>query len=151
MRSQSKALAYASYKYQGTVLPKHIRTQPLKRLERSVRKHGLAMKRNSIKNDINDIKKISSMFPKTVNEALNFEETEEYGAEPEMEDDMEMEEEPQSSAMDVAAFLDDIRKKALRGMAELADNPESPEYQQLKKVWSLVDRKPEPQNPQQVA
>jgi hypothetical protein len=37
-------------------------------------------------------------------------------------------------------LIDDIRKTALRAMADLADDPESPEYENLKRIWSLCDR-----------
>ena len=37
-------------------------------------------------------------------------------------------------------LIDNIRKQALRAMADLADNPESPEYENLKRIWSLCDR-----------
>ena len=119
------------------------------------------MKKNTTNANLHEIRKITSKLPKTINEALNFEgamgeeENEELlydDSEMGMEHNLEekpMKEEP--VGMDVAAFLDDIRKKALKGMAELAEYPESPEYQQLKKVWSLVDKKPEQQNPQQTA
>ena len=115
------------------------------------------MKKNTTKANLHEIKKITSKLPKTINEALDFEgtlgeENEELlydDSEMDMEEEAPIEEKP--AGMDVAAFLDDIRKKALKGMAELAEYPESPEYQQLKKVWSLVDKKPEQQNPQQTA
>lgn len=115
------------------------------------------MKKNTTKANLHEIKKITSKLPKTINEALDFEgtlgeENEELlydDSEMDMEEEAPIREEP--AGMDVAAFLDDIRKKALKGMAELAEYPESPEYQQLKKVWSLVDKKPEQQNPQQTA
>lgn len=112
------------------------------------------MKKNSIKESIMEINKVSAMFPKTLNEALNFNEAENYEMGPEMDEepieDVPMEEE-QPKGMDVTAFVDDIRKQSLRGMAELADNPESEEYQILKKIWQICDKKPEqqPQRPMQ--
>jgi hypothetical protein len=56
--------------------------------------------------------------------------------------------------MDVMAFVDDIRKKSLKGMAQLAENPDDERYQLLKKIWQICDKKPEqqqqqPNNPQQ--
>lgn len=48
----------------------------------------------------------------------------------------------------VATFFDDIRKKSLLGMAELADYPNSMEYEQMKKLWQLCDKKPEPKQGQ---
>ena len=69
-------------------------------------------------------------MPKTINEAINFSEGSDS-------DDMDVPTEPEmeyvpaqkpmdnnGSEMDVMAFIDDIRKKSLKGMAQLADNPE---------------------------
>jgi len=106
------------------------------------------MSKSTTRNNINEIKKIASKMPKTLAEALNFNE-EEY-------DDVEMmdaeepiqEPAPREEGMDVMKFVDDIRKQALRGMAQLADNPEDERYQILKKIWQICDKKPE-QNPQQ--
>ena len=49
-------------------------------------------------------------------------------------------------------LVDTIRKMALKGMGELAENPESEEYQILKKVWQFCEKKPsnnQNQNPAQ--
>jgi len=112
-----------------------------------------------IKQNINEIKKISAKFPKTIKEALNFNEADdsiETMDEPTMEPDNHQEEpivnkpnepkEMESVGMNVAEFVDDIRKKALRGMAELADNPDDEKYQLLKKIWAICDKKPEQQS-----
>lgn len=111
------------------------------------------MKKNTMKTNINQIRKISSKMPKTINEAINFNETDDMdmemmddepmGGEPMGDEPME---EPQSdSGMDVMAFVDDIRKKSLKGMAQLADNPDDERYQLLKKIWQICDKKPEQQ------
>ena len=42
-------------------------------------------------------------------------------------------------------IVDDIRKKSLKGMAQLADNPDDERYQLLKKIWQICDKKPEQQ------
>lgn len=106
--------------------------------------------RKEIKNDIEEIKKVSAKFPKTLNEALQFndlEETENID-EPQIEEPAHHEPqlEHESSSMDVMAFVDDIRKKSLKGMAELADNPDDEKYQLLKKIWQICDKKPEQQS-----
>lgn len=97
------------------------------------------------KNSINEIKKMTQKFPHTLKETIEYEcnqnennnlDNDEYREELEPEKETAPE-------MDVASFVDDIRKKALRGMAQLADNPESEEYQLLKKIWITTDRKPE--------
>lgn len=114
------------------------------------------MKKNNIQKNIASMKKISSKMPKSINEAINFNESEDIDLD--MMDDEPMEEpmnepieapmeepEPKASGMDVMAFVDDIRKKSLKGMAELAENPDDERYQLLKKIWQICDKKPEQQ------
>lgn len=109
------------------------------------------MKKNTIKNNIKHLETISSRMPKTINEAINFNEDDDMdmmddelmGDEPMSDEPME---EPQAdTGMDVMAFVDDIRKKSLKGMAQLADNPDDERYQLLKKIWQICDKKPEQQ------
>ena len=110
-----------------------------------------AMKK-TVKTNITEMQNIVKNMPKTINEVLKFEggddelgyEDEEIPVEePEAE---EITEEPkEESGMDVMAFVDDIRKKSLKGMASLADNPDDERYQLLKKIWQICDKKPEQQ------
>lgn len=105
------------------------------------------MKKNTVKENINKMKVVSSKMPKSINEALNFED---YDGGDEMMGDEEMmdnheEERHEDAGMDVMAFVDDIRKKSLKGMAQLADNPDDERYQLLKKIWQICDKKPEQQ------
>ena len=105
------------------------------------------MKKNTVKENINKMKVVSSKMPKSINEALNFED---YDGGDEMIGDEEMmdnhtEERHEDAGMDVMAFVDDIRKKSLKGMAQLADNPDDERYQLLKKIWQICDKKPEQQ------
>ena len=125
------------------------------------------MKR-TIKEDINDIKRFTSVMPKTLNETIGFNESvpmqemEEPIEEPEQEIPAHEEPEEAPSGMDVKAFIDDIRKKSLKGMAQLADNPDDPNYDTLKKIWQICDKayndqkggqmmQPQQQQPQQPA
>ena len=55
------------------------------------------------------------------------------------------EESEDGDALNVEQFVDDIRKKSLRGMAQLAENPDDERYQLLKKIWQICDKKPEQQ------
>ena len=55
------------------------------------------------------------------------------------------EEKGEGDALNVEQFVDDIRKKSLRGMAQLAENPDDERYQLLKKIWQICDKKPEQQ------
>ena len=41
--------------------------------------------------------------------------------------------------------IGDWGKKSLKGMAQLADNPDDERYQLLKKIWQICDKKPEQQ------
>lgn len=108
------------------------------------------MKKTNIKQNINEIKKISSKFPKSLNEALNFNEVEDDNEEIGFEDEEEPEvmherepkiEQPMNNASQKAKkLIDDIRKMSLRAMAELADTPQSAEYEALKRIWQLTDK-----------
>ena len=108
------------------------------------------MKKTTINENIKQLQKISSKMPKTINEAITFEDDGEDVmnggdiADDEMIDEPQPEE-PQDNGMDVMAFVDDIRKKSLKGMAQLADNPDDERYQLLKKIWQICDKKPEQQ------
>ena len=106
------------------------------------------MKKNTMKTNIENIKRMSSKMPKNINEAINFNEDDDLDMdmmddEP-MGDDMDFhEEEPidePSSDMGADALLSDIRKKAINGMAKLADTPEDPNYEMLKKIFLMLDK-----------
>jgi hypothetical protein len=96
------------------------------------------------------MKTLVNKMPKTINEILSFEGDDEMG---EFEDEMpeeepEVEKEPETKGdepMDIMGFVDDIRKKSLKGMASLAETPEDERYQLLKKIWQICDKKPEQQ------
>ncbi len=113
--------------------------------------------KKTVKKDITEMKSLVKNMPKTINEIINFEgddaSLEGYDEEIPEEgplDEPEVEEEPdQITASEHAAqLIDDIRKKALRAMADLADTPEDENYIMLKKVWQMTDRKPEQQQNQ---
>lgn len=103
------------------------------------------MKKNTIKTNITQLKKISSKLPKTINEAINFNEDDDM----EMIDDEPMGDEPmggepvisqETENMNADELLSDIRKKALKAMANLADTPEDPNYEVLKKIFMMLDK-----------
>ena len=75
-------------------------------------------------------------------EAMNFCEDDEMGIdEPEMgEEPMQMDSELEGT---VESYVDHIRKYSLNGLSALCDNPESEEYQMLKKIFQMCDKKPE--------
>ena len=112
----------------------------------------------NVKDSLKKMKSLVKHMPKTINEAIDFNDDEmdinnNYeGAAPEIEEadaenvmgGMETEENVMNGASERAKqLIDDIRKKALRAMAELADTPEDENYIMLKKVWQMTDRKPE--------
>lgn len=116
------------------------------------------MAKKNIRKDINEITKISRNIP-TLMETIHFSperEREMY----EEDDDFEMEpeldmEEPQTemptqepemmeeAPMQGKEIVDQIRKMALKAMAELADNTEDSYYSVLKKIWQMADKNPE--------
>jgi hypothetical protein len=105
--------------------------------------------KKTVKESINEMKNMVEKMPKTINETLNFEgDDEELGAygDENMEDEpMEKPEDKGEESMDIMAFVDDIRKKSLKGMASLAETPDDERYQLLKKIWQICDKKPEQQ------
>jgi hypothetical protein len=88
----------------------------------------------------------SRLMPKSIKEAIDFDSDEALVRDD--EEDIEPEEHapaqtPSEGKLNVEEFVDGIRKQALKGMAQLADAPESGEYQILKKIWQICDKKPE--------
>ena len=110
------------------------------------------MKKSFI-NDIDEINANISSVEKMLKEAMNFCEDDEAIA-PEMEPEMETEmpeggemgmEDEVAPEMEgtIDSYVDHIRKYALNGLSALCDNPESEEYQMLKKIFQMCDKKPE--------
>lgn len=107
------------------------------------------MKRTFI-SDIDEINATIFEAEKMLKEAMNFCEDDDMDmASPEMEDDMpmdgEMEETPMEPSLEgeVESYVDHIRKYSLNGLSALCDNPDSEEYQMLKKIFQMCDKKPE--------
>jgi hypothetical protein len=103
------------------------------------------MKKNT-SNNIKMIKNLSSKMPKTINEAINFNDDMAYENDGmDMMDDEPMEEpmeapieEPQEAGAE--KLLADIRKMSINGLAKLADNPDDPNYEMLKKIFLMLDK-----------
>lgn len=106
------------------------------------------MKKNTMKTNIKQIRTISSRMPKTINEAINFNE----------DDDMDMdmpeegpeEELPAESPVakdthNIDNFISNMRKESLGIMKALADNPDDSVYQFAKKIFQLADKAHEDQ------
>ena len=112
------------------------------------------MKKNTMKTNINQIRKISSKMPKTINEAINFNETDDMDME--MMDDEPMGDEPMGdepmekeamgdSNTNIDNFIANMRKESLGIMKALADNPDDSVYQFAKKIFQLADKAHEDQ------
>jgi hypothetical protein len=101
--------------------------------------------------DIDAINATINEAEKMLKEAMNFCEDDDMGmGETEMGEEMPMDEEiPMGDEMNsdlegtVESYVDHIRKYSLNGLSALCDNPESEEYQMLKKIFQMCDKKPE--------
>ena len=105
------------------------------------------MAKRNLKQDINEINKMSKNIP-TLMETIHFsperememcESDEEYPEE-EMPVEQPMQDRMTMPGKDI---VDQIRKMALKAMAELADNTEDSYYLVLKKIWQMADKNPE--------
>ena len=110
------------------------------------------MEKKTFKADIKKINKMSKNIPSLM-ESIHF------SPEREMEmcedDEMEMYDEEPSMPIEEPTMgdrnmempgkdvVDQIRKMALKAMAELADNTENSYYLVLKKIWQMADKNPE--------
>lgn len=110
------------------------------------------MKKNTIRTNINQIRKISSKMPKSINEAINFNETDDMDMiddEPMMDEPMEDEpmgtESMDDSNTNIDNFIANMRKESLGIMKALADNPDDSVYQFAKKIFQLADKAHEDQ------
>lgn len=108
----------------------------------------------TIRESIDLIRNIAQKMPKTINEAMEYdEEFDQEGVYEPMQDEVEddapidMEKITKDEKVDevygpdkARTLIDDIRKQALRAMAELADTPDCAEYENLKRIWQLCDK-----------
>ena len=102
-----------------------------------------------LKKNISEISRISKKMPKTINEAINFNDQDmEYSdnfEEPEVQAPVAEPahvEEPKAEkvGLDTENFINNTRKQALQIMAQLADDPQSQTYDIAKKIWMLCDK-----------
>lgn len=104
--------------------------------------------------DINEINKNINEAEKILKEAMNFceddsietsnfdDETNDSDFDTEDEDNFE-ETLPSENNNTIESYIDHIRKYSLNGLSALCDTPESEEYQMLKKIFQMCDKKPE--------
>lgn len=116
------------------------------------------MAKKNIRKEINEISKISKNIPSLMEtihfspererEMYNEEDDEEFDLPTNDTPELEPKQEP-TPEMGVEAPLqgkevvDQIRKMALKAMADLADNTEDSYYSVLKKIWQMADKNPE--------
>jgi hypothetical protein len=105
--------------------------------------------RKTFRKDIDIINANIREAESLLKEAMNFCEDDDMGMEPGMEPEMPMDDEmgeeeitPETSEA-IDSYVDHIRKYSLNALSALADNPESEEYQMLKKIFQMCDKKPE--------
>ena len=106
------------------------------------------MKKEELKKNINEIKKITSQMPKSLNEALNFNQLENEGEEVEFEDELPEEAPVEKVEAPVAVEEDDniknfiatMRKQSLQIMAQLSDTPDNPTYEFAKRIFQLAEK-----------
>ena len=102
------------------------------------------MKKTELKKNINEIKRLTSVYPKSINEALNFNQLEN-----ETDEDMLMDDEEPKHIEDdgpsIDGFIANMRKESLGIMKKLADTPDDAVYQFAKKIFQLADKAHEDQ------
>ena len=95
--------------------------------------------RKLFNNKINEINKNVREAEFLLKESMNFYEDDSMDY-----NDEEMYDEPEEMGDEsVESYIDHIRKYSLNGLSALCDNPESEEYQMLKKIFQMCDKKPE--------
>ena len=101
------------------------------------------MKKIELKKNINEIKRLTSVYPKSINEALNFNQLENETDEDMLMDDDEPIEKPKAIEDDgpsIDGFIANMRKESLGIMKKLADTPDDAVYQFAKKIFQLADK-----------
>lgn len=109
------------------------------------------MGKSVFKKRLDEIHKLAEKMPKTLNETIHFtengeenpyDEEESFPEHAENDSFEETHEEPSAENMNPAGkeLVDKIRKVSLQGMADLAETPNAPEYEILKKIWQTCDK-----------
>jgi hypothetical protein len=114
------------------------------------------MEKKTVKVSVKSLNEMAVRIPKTIKEAMDYEGHGEFNDQyDDVDVDMDVngvdsaigvntpdqEEKPaMEGGMDVKGFIDDIRKKSLKGMAQLADTPDDPSYETLKRIWQICDK-----------
>lgn len=95
-----------------------------------------------LKENIKTLGKMASSLPKTITEALgDFDSSDiEVPQAVPSHDSKPAEQQPQPEKFNSFKLIASIRKQALKGMAELADHPDDPDYETLKKIFMMLDK-----------
>ena len=116
-----------------------------------INENGTVMKKNTMKTNIKQIRTISSRMPKTINEAINFNEDDDMDMmDMDMPEEGPEEESPAEAPVaedthNIDNFISNMRKESLGIMKALADNPDDSVYQFAKKIFQLADKAHEDQ------
>lgn len=98
----------------------------------------------NINQDIDEVEKL-------LKESMNFyeeDEVEDIDYNEEDDEELNFDNDTESNIKDnvdssVESYIEHIRKYSLNGLSALCDNPDSEEYQMLKKIFQMCDKKPE--------
>lgn len=102
-------------------------------------------------NKIHRLMEVTSALPTTLNETINFDddysefdetETPEFEGEDIVDDsNTAIGKEDDIATTPQNDIVSKIRKMALEGMTALAETPNNPDYETLKKIWQFCDKK----------
>ena len=104
-----------------------------------------------MKTNIKQIRTISSRMPKTINEAINFNENDDMDMmdmdmpEEDPEEELPAETPAAEDTHNIDNLISNMRKESLGIMKALADNPDDSVYQFAKKIFQLADKAHEDQ------
>ena len=96
------------------------------------------------KNNFNDVRSLSNMLTEmkklTLEHYILPEEEDSFEQEIPQEDDILPQQEMDNEVSGIEKELTQIRKIALSVINRLADQPTSPQYDTMKKIWNMVDK-----------
>ena len=120
-------------------------------MKRFINENCTVMKKSTMKTNIKQIRTISSRMPKTINEAINFNEDDDMDMmdmdmpEEDPEEELQAETPAVEDTHNIDNFISNMRKESLGIMKALADNPDDSVYQFAKKIFQLADKAHEDQ------
>ncbi len=98
------------------------------------------MKKKTLTEDFEDIRSMTNKI-RSLNEAVNFDgdfEDDDFNEEPDYEEAVQ--EKPIEEPANGYNAVNKIREIALKGMVELCNTPEDPQYEVLKQIFNYCDK-----------